>query len=90
MNKERIIEILEDYEYFVDDDYGGSYQHINCSQRACTPIGILQILDYIDKLESNRKALKEWLIEQRKYDYDRRIGKQDTSLTDRFDKADGY
>ena len=69
MNKERIIEILEDYEYFVDDDYGGSYQHINCSQRACTPIGILQILDYIDKLESNRKALKEWLIEQRKYDY---------------------
>lgn len=61
MNKKRIIEILEDYEYFVDDDYGGSYQHIDCSQRACTPMGILQILDYIDKLESNWKALKEWL-----------------------------
>lgn len=60
MNKERIVEILEDYEYFVDDDYGGNYQHIDCSQRACTPIGILQILDYIDKLESNWKALKEW------------------------------
>ncbi len=61
MNKDRIIEILEDYEYFVDDDYGGSYQHIDCSQRACTPMGILQILDYIDKLESNWKVLKEWL-----------------------------
>ena len=69
MNKERIVEILEDYEYFVDDDYGGSYQHIDCSQRACTPMGILQILDYIDKLESNWEALKEWLIEQRKYDH---------------------
>lgn len=67
MNKERIIGILEDYEYFVDDDYGGSYQHIDCSQRACTPMGILQILDYIDKLESNWKSLKQWLEEQLMY-----------------------
>ena len=59
MNKEEIIKILEDYEYFVDDDYGGNYEHINCKQRASTPIGILEILDYIDNLETQLKKQKE-------------------------------
>lgn len=28
MNKEKIIEILEDYEFFVDDDFGGHYEQL--------------------------------------------------------------
>lgn len=51
MDKEKIIEILEDYEFFVDDDFGGHYEHINCSQKALTPLGIVEILDYISELE---------------------------------------
>lgn len=55
MNKEKIIEILEDYEFFVDDDFGGHYEHINCSQKALTPLGIVEILDYISELEQEVK-----------------------------------
>ena len=58
-SKEKIIEILEDYEFFVDDDFGGHYEHINCSQRALTPLGIVNILDYIENLEQQCKKQKE-------------------------------
>lgn len=83
MNKEKIIEILEDYEFFVDDDYGGHYEHIDCSQRALTPLGIVEILDYIfnleqqcknqneviDKLELENKVLKEQMVAMVKPNY---------------------
>lgn len=59
MDKEKIIEILEDYEFFVDDDFGGHYEHINCSQKALTPLGIVEILDYISELEQQCKRQKE-------------------------------
>lgn len=59
MDKEKIIEILEDYEFFVDDDFGGHYEHIDCSQRARIPLGILEILDYISNLEQQCKQQKE-------------------------------
>lgn len=59
MDKEKIIEILEDYEFFVDDDFGGHYEHINCSQKALTPLGIIEILDYISELEQQVKKQKE-------------------------------
>lgn len=59
MDKEKIIEILEDYEFFVDDDFGGHYEHINCSQKALTPLGIVEILDYISELEQEVKKQKE-------------------------------
>lgn len=59
MDKEKIIEILEDYEFFVDDDFGGHYEHINCSQKALTPLGIVEILDYISELEQQVKTQKE-------------------------------
>lgn len=62
MDKEKIIEILEDYEFFVDDDFGGHYEHINCSQRALTPLGIVNILDYIENLQQENKQLKEQLL----------------------------
>ena len=59
MDKGKIIEILEDYEFFVDDDFGGHYEHINCSQKALTPLGIIEILDYISELEQRVKKQKE-------------------------------
>ena len=59
MDKEKIIEILEDYEFFVDDDFGGHYEHINCSQKALIPFGIVEILDYISELEQQVKKQKE-------------------------------
>lgn len=67
MNKEKIIEILEDYEFFVDDDYGGHYEHIDCSQRALTPLGIVEILDYIFNLE--QQAQKQQKINQKAIEY---------------------
>lgn len=78
MNKEEIIKILEDYEFFVDDDWGGHYEHINCSQRALTPLGIIQILDYITSLEQQCKKQKEVIDKLEKkikvikqYDFDK-------------------
>ena len=59
MDKGKIIEILEDYEFFVDDDFGGHYEHIKCSQKALTPLGIIEILDYISELEQQVKKQKE-------------------------------
>lgn len=59
MSKEEVIKILEDYEFFVDDDWGGHYEHINCSQRALTPLGIVEILDYITNLEQQNKKYQE-------------------------------
>lgn len=67
MNKEKIIEILEDYEFFVDDDFGGHYEHINCSQKALTPLGIVEILDYISELEQQCKKQKEVIDKIEKY-----------------------
>ena len=69
MDKEKIIEILEDYEFFVDDDFGGHYEHINCSQRALTPLGIVNILDYIENLEQQCIKQKE-LIDKIKNCFD--------------------
>lgn len=63
MDKEKIIEILEDYEFFCDDDYGGHYEHIDCSQRALTPLGIVGILDYISELEQQCKKQQEIINE---------------------------
>lgn len=67
MSKEEVIKILEDYEFFVDDDWGGHYEHINCSQRALTPLGIVEILDYITNLEQQVKKQKQ-LIDDFKED----------------------
>lgn len=67
MDKEKIIEILGDYEFFVDDDYGGHYEHIDCSQRARTPFGIINILDYISNLEQQAQKQKEVIDRIKEY-----------------------
>lgn len=67
MNKEEIIKILEEYEFFVDDDYGGHYENIDCSQKARIPLGILTILNYISNLEQQVKKQKEVIDEIEEY-----------------------
>ena len=67
MNKEKVINILKSFEYFVDDDRGGYYTSIDCSLRATTPLGILKILDYIDDLNNENSNYKQTLHDIREY-----------------------
>ena len=67
MNKEKIIKLLEDYEFFVDDNFGGHYEHINFSQRALMPSGIVSLLDYIDDRNDKITKLERALDEIEKY-----------------------
>lgn len=70
MNEEELIKILEDYEIFVDDDYGGSYQSIiyydkeKKISKAHTTISALKIIEIFNKLQQENKQLKQQL-EQR-------------------------
>ncbi len=74
MNKEeieKIKETLSNFEYFVDDDFGGHYENIDFSQKALTPISILSIIEYIEDLqhqleERDKKYAK---IRDEIYDY---------------------
>lgn len=67
MTREELIKILEDYEIFVDDDFGGSYKSIIAYtpdkkvSRAHTPIGTLKIIDTFEKLQKEKQELKEQL-----------------------------
>lgn len=67
MNKGKVINILKSFEYYVDDDWGGYYTSIDCSQRATTPLGILKILDYIDDLNNENSNYKQVLNEIENY-----------------------
>lgn len=65
MTKEELIKILEDYEIFVDDDFGGSYKSIIAYtpdkkvSRAHTPIGTLKIIDTFEEIQNQNKKYKE-------------------------------
>lgn len=65
MTIEELIEILENYEVFVDDDYGGSYKSVIAYtpdkkvSRAHTPIGTLKIIDTFEKIQNQNKEYKE-------------------------------
>ena len=67
MTKEALIKILEGYEVFVDDDYGGSYQNIIAYtkdkkiSKAFTSLGALQIIYTLEKMQKENKKLKEQL-----------------------------
>lgn len=67
MTKEALIKILEGYEVFVDDDYGGSYQNIIAYtkdkkiSKAFTSLGALQIIYTFEKMQKENKKLKEQL-----------------------------
>ena len=65
MSREELIKILEDYEIFVDDDFGGSYKSIIAYtpdkkvSRAHTPIGTLKIIDIFEEIQNQNKKYKE-------------------------------
>lgn len=67
MTKEALIKILEGYEVFVDDDYGGSYQNIIAYtkdkkiSKGFTSLGALQIIYTFEKMQKENKKLKEQL-----------------------------
>lgn len=64
-NTDELIKILENYEVFVDDDYGGSYKSVIAYtpdkkvSRAHTPIGTLKIIDTFEKIQNQNKEYKE-------------------------------
>ena len=65
MSKDELIKILEEYEMFVDDDFGGSYESIiayapnKTISRAHTPIAVLNIIDTFEKIQQENKKYKE-------------------------------
>ena len=65
MTIDELIKILENYEVFVDDDYGGSYKSVIAYapdkkvSRAHTPIGTLKIIDTFEEIQSQNKKYKE-------------------------------
>lgn len=65
MTREELIKILEDYEIFVDDDFGGSYKSIIAYtpdkkvSRDHTPIGTLKIIDTFEEIQNQNKKYKE-------------------------------
>ena len=70
MTKEELIKILEEYEVFVDDDYGGSYQSIitytkdKKISRAFTSLGALEIIDTFEKTQKEKQELIDYLKEK--------------------------
>lgn len=64
MTIDELIKILENYEVFVDDDYGGSYKSVIAYapdkkvSRAHTPIGTLKIIDTFEEIQKENQELK--------------------------------
>lgn len=67
MTKEELIKILEKYEVFVDDDYGGSYQSIIAYtkdkkiSKAFTSLGALKIINTFEKMQKEKQELIDYL-----------------------------
>lgn len=67
MTIDELIKILENYEMFVDDDFGGSYKSVIAYapdkkvSRAHTPIGILKIIDAFEEVQQEIQELKKQL-----------------------------
>ena len=67
MTIDELIKILENYEVFVDDDYGGSYKSVIAYapdkkvSRAHTPIGTLKIIDTFEEIKKENQDLKKQL-----------------------------
>ena len=85
---DELIKILENYEIFVDDDYGGSYKSVityapdKKVSRAHTPIGTLKIIDTFEEIHKENQELKKELKE--KNDFINKL----QATKDRLDKYD--
>ena len=88
MTIDELIKILENYEVFVDDDYGGSYKSVIAYtpdkkvSRAHTPIGTLKIIDTFEEIHKENQELKKELKE--KNDFINKL----QATKDRLDKYD--
>lgn len=73
MSKDELIKILEEYEMFVDDDFGGSYESIiayapnKTISRAHTPIAVLNIIDTFEKIQQENQKYKEVIEKVKDY-----------------------
>lgn len=87
MTREELIKILEDYEIFVDDDFGGSYKSIIAYtpdkkvSRAHTPIGTLKIIDTFEEIQNQNKRYKEVIDKAIKYIEQHAITVTDGTIT---------
>ena len=87
MSKEELIKILEDYEIFVDDDFGGNYQSIIAYtpdkkvSRAHAPIGTLKIIDTFEEIQNQNKRYKEVIDKAIKYIEQHAITVTDGTIT---------
>ena len=87
MSREELIKILEDYEIFVDDDFGGSYKSIIAYtpdkkvSRAHTPIGTLEIIDTFEEIQNQNKKYKEVIDKAIKYIEQHAITVTDGTIT---------
>ena len=85
---DELIKILENYEVFVDDDYGGSYKSVIAYapdkkvSRAHTPIDTLKIIDTFEEIHKENQELKKELKE--KNDFINKL----QATKDRLDKYD--
>lgn len=88
MSREELIKILEDYEIFVDDDFGGSYKSIIAYtpdkkiSRSHTPIGTLKIIDTFKEIQNQNKKYKEVIDEVIEYISELDDNKDDTTCYD--------
>ena len=70
MKNNELIEILKEFEIFVDDDYGGSYQSVisytkdKKISRAFSCNGALKIIDEFDKMQQEKQELTNYLKEK--------------------------
>lgn len=70
MKDNELIEILKEFEIFVDDDYGGSYQSVisytkdKKISRAFSCFGALKIIDEFEKMQKEKQELINYLKEQ--------------------------
>lgn len=99
MTIDELIKILENYEVFVDDDYGGSYKSVIAYapdkkvSRAHTPIGTLKIIDTFEKIQNQNKEYKEVIDKAIKYIngayeiaiYTKSVGLEEESIEDLLD-----
>lgn len=86
MTKEELIKILEEYEVFVDDDYGGSYQSIIAYtkdkkiSKAFTSLGALEIIDTFEKMQKEKQELIDYLKDSIKMTSDFRKDEEDDDM----------
>lgn len=67
MEEKELKRILSNFDYFIDDDFGGHWVGIIGDQRANTNIGALKIIDTFKELQQENAQYKEQVAFHEKY-----------------------